>query len=76
MVVFVRKIITWIYKKNGFSVNRIVYCLVPYHESCQTYEDIDEVFMSDTCWQLEYDLEKEIKLIKRCYYYYNIKFFL
>lgn len=34
------------------------YSLVPYHESCQTYEDIDEVFMCDSCCQLECDLEK------------------
>ena len=45
-------------KKNGKKWVQCSYCLVPYHESCQTYEDIGEVFMCDTCCQQECDLEK------------------
>lgn len=45
-------------KKNGKKWVQCSYSLISYHESCQTYEDIDEVFMCDICCQLECDLEK------------------
>lgn len=48
----------YVKKKNGKKWVQCSYCLTPYHETCQSFDDFDEVFMCGRCCELESDTEK------------------